>query len=96
MCVERLVKLPGSRADEPSDQLKKGGTVNREQAQRIILATVGLLYLALLYPLSTDLAHSSWLVLQHNNETEPMFLSFFISLGVFLLLAARSPSSYRS
>jgi len=80
----------------PSDQLKKGGKVNRERARQIVLATVGLLYLALLYPLSTDLAHSSWLVAQNNNEIEPMFLSFFVSLGVFLLLAARSPSAYRS
>jgi hypothetical protein len=70
--------------------------VKRERAQQIILATVGLLYLALLYPLSTDLAHSSWLVAQNNNEIEPMFLSFFVSLGVFLLLAARNPSAYRS
>jgi hypothetical protein len=70
--------------------------VKRERAQQIILATVGLLYLVLLYPLSTDLAHSSWLVAQNNNEIEPMFLSFFVSLGVFLLFAARNPSAYRS
>jgi len=70
--------------------------VKRERALQIILAIVGLLYVALLYPLYTDLAHSSWLVVQNNNEIEPMFLSFFISLGVFLLLAARKPSEYRS
>jgi hypothetical protein len=28
-------------------------------------------------------------------ETEPMFFSFFIALGPFLLLAARNPSVYR-
>jgi len=70
--------------------------MKRERARQIILALVGLLYVALLYPLYTDLAHSSWLVAQNNNEIEPMFLSFFISLGVFLLLAARKPSAYRS
>lgn len=70
--------------------------MKRERARQIILAIVGLLYLALLYPLYTDLSHSSWLVAQNNNEIEPMFLSFFISLGVFLLLAARKPSAYRS
>ena len=75
---------------------KEGGKVKRERARQIILAIVGLLYVALLYPLYTDLAHSSWLVAQNNNEIEPMFLSFFISLGVFLLLAARKPSEYRS
>lgn len=31
-----------------------------------------------------------------HNETEPMFLSFFIALGPFLLLAARKPSAHRS
>ena len=30
------------------------------------------------------------------NECEPMFLSWFIALGPFLLLAARKPSSHRS
>ena len=70
--------------------------MKRERARQIILAIVGMLYVATLYPLYTDLAHSSWLVAQNNNEVEPMFLSFLISLGVFLLLAARRPSAYRS
>jgi len=30
------------------------------------------------------------------NECEPMFLSWFIALGPFLLVAARKPSSHRS
>jgi hypothetical protein len=30
------------------------------------------------------------------NECEPMFLSWFIALGPFLLLAAKKPSSHRS
>jgi|HubBroStandDraft_4_1064222.scaffolds.fasta_scaffold89013_3 hypothetical protein len=51
-------------------------TGNEVWSQQIILATVGVQYLPLLYPLSADLAHSSWLVVQNNNETEPMFLSF--------------------
>ena len=84
------------RIGEDSRNSKEGGKVKRERARQIILAIVGLLYVALLYPLYTDLAHSSWLVVQNNNEIEPMFLSFFISLGVFLLLAARKPSEYRS
>jgi len=49
------------------------------------------LNLALIYPLYMDLRHSSWL-LQQKNETEPMFLSFIIPVGVFLLVAARRPS----
>jgi len=69
--------------------------VKRERVRQILLGIVGLFYLALLYPLYTDLAHSSWLVAKNKNEIEPMFLSFFIPLGVFLLLAARKPSVYR-
>ena len=42
-----------------------------------------------------DLRHSSWL-LDRKNEVEPMFLSFFIPVGVFLLMAARRPSEHRS
>jgi peptidoglycan/LPS O-acetylase OafA/YrhL len=30
-----------------------------------------------------------------NNETEPMFLRFFIAFGPFLLIASRKPSSHR-
>jgi len=41
------------------------------------------------------LAHSSWL-LEKKNEVDPMFLSWFIALGPFLLLAAKKPSSHRS
>ena len=56
---------------------------------------VGLLNLAIIYPLYMDLRHSSWL-LEQKNEVEPMFLSFFIPVGVSLLVAARRPSEHRS
>jgi peptidoglycan/LPS O-acetylase OafA/YrhL len=42
-----------------------------------------------------DLRHSSRL-LEGKNEVEPMFLSFFIPVGVVLLVAARRPSEHRS
>src|ERR1700674_119418 len=61
----------------------------------VVLAVVGLFYVALIYPLYTDLWHSKWL-LELKNETEPIFLSFYVALGPFLLLAARKPSSHRS
>jgi heme A synthase len=61
---------------------------------RIFLVMLGILFIALLYPLYVDLWHANWLVNMHN-ETEPMFLSFFIALGPFLLLAARNPSAHR-
>jgi len=69
--------------------------VKRERLIQIVLAIVGLLNLSVIYFLYTDLRHSSWL-LEQKNEVEPMFLSFFIPVGVFLLLAARRPSEHRS
>jgi hypothetical protein len=69
--------------------------VKRERLTQIVLVIVGLLNLAIIYPLFMDLRHSSWL-LERKNEIEPMFLSFFIPIGVFLLLAARKPSEHRS
>jgi hypothetical protein len=32
----------------------------------------------------------------NDNECEPMFLSFFVVLGLFLLLAVKRPSAHRS
>jgi hypothetical protein len=69
--------------------------VKRERLTQIVLVIVGLINLALIYFLCMDLWHSSWLLVR-KNETEPMFLSFFIPAGVFLLMAARRPSEHRS
>lgn len=69
--------------------------MKRERLTRIVLVIVGLLNLAIIYLLLMDLWHSSWL-LERKNETEPMFLSFFIPIGVSLLVAARRPSEHRS
>ena len=69
--------------------------MKRERILQVALGLLGLVYVALIYPLYTDLAHSKWL-LEMKNETEPMFLSWFIALGPFLLLAARKPSLHRS
>ena len=69
--------------------------MKRERLTQIVLVIVGLLNLFIIYFLYLDLRHSSWLLVQQN-ECEPMFLSFFIPVGVFLLLAARRPSEHRS
>jgi hypothetical protein len=69
--------------------------MKRERLTQIVLVIVGLLNLAIIYFLYMDLRHSSWL-LEQKNETEPMFLSFFIPVGVFLLMAVRRPSEHRS
>jgi hypothetical protein len=68
--------------------------VKRERILRVALVLVGLFYIWMVYPLATDLWQSKWLLVMQN-ETEPMFLSFFITLGVFLLLAARRPPAHR-
>ena len=72
-----------------------GVNVKRERLTQIVLVIVGLVNLSLIYFLYMDLRHSSWL-LEQKNECEPMFLSFFIPVGVFLLMAARRPSEHRS
>jgi hypothetical protein len=69
--------------------------VKRERLTQIVLVIVGLLNLAQIYFLYKDLRHSSWL-LERKNELDPMFLSFFIPVGIFLLMAARGPSEHRS
>ena len=69
--------------------------MKRERLTQIVLVVVGLLNLSNIYFLYMDLWHSSWL-LERKSEVHPMFLSFFIPVGVFLLLAARRPSEHRS
>ena len=66
-----------------------------KRIRQIMVALLGLFYVGLLYPLYTDLWHSKWLIEMHNEECEPMFLTFVVTLGVFLLLAARKPMQYR-
>jgi len=70
--------------------------VKRERTRQVILALLGLLFVGLVYPLSSDLWHAKWLLQMNDNECEPMFLSFFVVLGVFLLLAAKQPSAHRT
>ena len=70
--------------------------MKRERTRQVILGLVGLSFVALIYPLGSDLWHANWLVQMNDNECEPMFLSFFVVLGLFLLLAVRRPSAHRS
>jgi len=66
-----------------------------QRIRQVVVALVGLFYTCLLYPLLTELWHSKWLIEMHDNECEPMFITFLVSLGVFLLLAVRKPLKYR-
>jgi peptidoglycan/LPS O-acetylase OafA/YrhL len=69
--------------------------VKRERLTQIVLVIVGVINLSLIYFLFKDLWHSNWLLVK-KDETDPMFLSFFIPAGVFLLIAASRPSEHRS
>ena len=61
--------------------------MNRELALKIVLAAVGILFLALGYPLA--------IFIRRDPATSMMF-SLYVTLGVFLLLAIRNPSASRS
>jgi hypothetical protein len=61
--------------------------MNRERTLRVVLAIVGLLFLATVYPL---------LFLVRDEPSLQMMLSLYATLGVFLLLASRNPSAHRS
>jgi len=58
----------------------------REKALKVVLVIVGLLFLALLYPLLT---------LRGERDLQ-MMLSIYVTLGFFLLLASREPCAHRS
>jgi hypothetical protein len=59
----------------------------RELALKIVLAFVGLLFLALVYPL---------VIFVRQEPALSMMLSLYVTLGVFLLLAIRNPWANRS
>ncbi len=61
--------------------------MNRERALKIVLVVVGLLFSATVYPLTMFLWSEAALA---------MMLSLYVTLGIFLLLAARNPSANRS
>jgi hypothetical protein len=61
--------------------------MRREQALKVVLVLVGLLFLALVYPL---------MMFVRQEPALAMMLSVYVTLGIFLLLAARNPSANRS
>jgi hypothetical protein len=61
--------------------------MNRERALKVVLVLVGLLFSALVYPL---------MMFVRQQPALAMMLSVYITLGIFLLLAARNPSANRS
>src|SRR5438876_6768038 len=61
--------------------------MRRERALKIVLVLVGLLFSALVYPLTMFVRQEPALA---------MMLSVYVTLGIFLLMAARAPSANRS
>ena len=61
--------------------------MNREIVLKIVLAIVGLLFLATSYPLAVFIRREPAL---------SMMLSLYVTLGIFLLLAIRDPSTNRT
>jgi hypothetical protein len=61
--------------------------VRRERPLQIALILVGLLFSALVYPLA---------MLVNQEPALAMMLSVYVTLGIFLLLAARNPAANRS
>lgn len=61
--------------------------MGRERALQVVLVLVGLLFVATIYPLTVFLRQEPALA---------MMLSLYVTLGVFLLVAARNPSANRS
>jgi hypothetical protein len=61
--------------------------MNRYVGLKIVLAIVGVLFLALTYPL---------IVFVRQEPSLSMMFSLYVTLGVFLLLAIRNPAANRS
>src|ERR1700686_2007650 len=61
--------------------------MRRERALEVVLVVVGLIFSALVYPLTMFVRQEPALA---------MMLSVYVTLGIFLLLAARDPSANRS
>jgi hypothetical protein len=63
------------------------GHMNREKALKIVLVFVGILFLALTYPL---------IVFVRQDPSMSMMFSLYVTLGIFLLLAIRNPLANRT
>jgi hypothetical protein len=61
--------------------------MRREGALKVVLVVVGLIFSGLVYPLTMFVRQKPALA---------MMLSLYVTLGIFLLLAARDPLAHRS
>jgi len=63
----------------------------RERALKVVLVLVGLIFSAGIYPLIGSLLHPAG-----SDMGDTMMLSLYVTLGIFLLIAVRTPSAHRS
>lgn len=63
----------------------------RERTLKVVLALVGLLFSAGVYPLIGGLLHPA-----DSDTGDTMMMSLYFALGIFLLIAVRNPSAHRS
>src|SRR5580693_9308944 len=65
----------------------RGSAMRRERVLKVVLVLVGLLFTALIYPLVLFVKQEPALA---------MMMSLYVTLGIFLLVASRNPSTHRS
>jgi hypothetical protein len=61
--------------------------MRREGALKVVLVLVGLLFTAMIYPL---------VLFVKQDPALAMMMSLYVTLGIFLIMAARNPSANRS
>jgi hypothetical protein len=71
--------------------IQQEGTMRRERALKVVLVLVGLLFSAGIFPLIGSLLHPA-----DSDTGDTMMLSLYLALGIFLLIAVRTPTAHRS
>ena len=61
--------------------------MNRDRVLRVVLVFVGLLFCAAVFPL---------ILMAKQDPALAMMMSLYVTLGIFLLVAARNPPAHRS
>src|SRR6516164_9853130 len=74
-----------------SKHLSQEGIMRRNRAFKVVLALVGALFLAAVYPALGGIRHP-----EGSDTGDTMMMSLYATLGVFLLLAIREPSAHRN
>ncbi|HET8823704.1 MAG TPA: DUF6632 domain-containing protein [Terriglobales bacterium] len=63
----------------------------RERIFKVVLALVGLLFSAAVYPAIGGIRGAA-----HSDTGDTMMMGLYFALGIFLLMAVRNPSAHRS